>query len=265
MRTDKDSSTLRPKFLGGAGFYKSGAIVEIDDGPEYIRCSLERVEFDLANFERITTFKKVRQKDGEEPDELSDDDRVILRARDKTEADVTADPLGKALQTNRRISGIAKIASGSTAPYYNDRFCFSAFGSDESFQRLNFGIHEDNQSCCSVSHIPANPEYGRIEGFAIELSLDPISFGSVWEHVVTDNSQLGLIVSLDSPSFYAQWSPRWDGRLIKYLGHNRSDLVNYDELPDHFKWTGPQKLRFDLSLVSRCQPNVAESVGYKRG
>lgn len=241
----------RPKFVEGAGFYKTGAIVEHEGGAEYIRCSMEKVQFDLCKFARSTIYTKDLASDGDEVDVRTEDDKAILRALGKNEGQITSDPLRKRLEVRRIISGEALVSSGKEAPRFNGKFCFSAFGSTQSFQKLTFYIREDAQSSGSIYHWTPDPDFGGAEGFGIELTLDTETFQEVWGHVASDGSEMILNVSLGSPHFYAEWSPMDEGRPIKYLGHNTRSLENYDDLPEYFQWAGPMKLRFNLSLVTK--------------
>lgn len=244
-------SDLKPRFIEGAGFYKSGAIVESVGGPEYVACFYERPQFKIANLARYTSFGKQSAQDGEEVDVLSSDDKAIIHIRGLNGDQLTFKPLKKKLVVSRGINGTALVAIRPNDTSFNHHFRFSIFGSEESYQELNLQIREDGHSSCTIYHWSPDPDFGGDSGFGIDLALDSDSFQQVWEHVASENAEIMLSVRLKSPYFFAEWSPLNEGRLIKYLDHTPMSLENYGELPEHFQWSGPMKLEFNLTLSSK--------------
>lgn len=241
---------LKPRFVAGAGFDGTGAIIEADGETEFIRATYCTVIFDLIIENSSIIYSKDLLSGNDEPDVLTEDDREILRFRG-LEADAPFHlQLRKQLQRREVICATAKVAKFKDLRRSNGYYAFSAFGSEKSFHELTVGIFRKEVSRCSVYHIRDDWETRSREGFGIDLSLDEAAFDNFVLLLAKEQSQFRLAVTLDDPCFFADWSPAVnEGRLIKYLGDPQVALENPDDLPDHFKSKGPMSLRFRLWLI----------------
>ena len=238
---------LKPKVIVNGGFYKNGAIVEGDQGTEYVRTGIDTVCVKLYFNKRSIIFsKEVAYDEAEEVDELTAEDIELARASGDDDDLKFDERLKKYAVKTEFLLGRAQIQNGSFG-----RYSFSYFGSAKEFSELALSIERSDADRLTISGYEEVNDVGvqQEEGFGIEMRLRDSSFDELHAKLRGGFTNIKLRVSLALASkFFATWSPMYnEGRVIKYLG-SVSDLENPKDLPQHFNVRNPRSLRFWLYM-----------------
>lgn len=241
----------KPKFVADAGFGKKGAIVDGDDGTEYVRTFIDRVVFNLKLTNSTVTLSKNPAAEGDEVDTLTKFDREILDIRGDDPTAFFDRPMRKNIVRDASVSGIATVASDVSSKW-NYGYRFSAFGSQVEFVDLEVSIHKSQFSRCAIHYFEKSEEYNLAESFSIEISLPCDAFDELLANQIGGNSNSYLSILCRDPRFYASWSPiANEGRLIKYLDPSSNVLEDSNDLLQSLKSLGPMNLQFKISIVQK--------------
>lgn len=242
---------LKPKVIVNGGFHKNGAIVEGDQGVEYQRTVFDRVDFNLKIEGRSITFSKEEKNDsGEEIDELTNEDKRLLRLRGEEDNFQFDKQLKKYTTRREYLFGKAQINENRYGEY-----SFSIFGSDREFSELYLRIERSETDRLTIfGYKEIVDETGLLtdeEGFSIEMSLRNTCFDELHDSLESGHNDVHLSVSISAPKFYATWSQINNyGRVIKYLD-SADDLENPKDFPEHFDDRHPLSMEFSLHIGER--------------